>query len=523
MAVVQISRITHRSGVSENLPQLARGEIGLAVDTRQLYIGNGGANAPTTENLEILTSRSDVIQLADTYTYSDDQIGFSAQTGVSSAIPITRTLQHKLDDFASVRDFGATGDGSTDDTAAINRALYELFARETETRVRRSLYFPAGNYLVTNEIKIPTYAKLVGEGPDSSIIRSTDTTGPVAQVADSLQQIDASVGSSSATRPSFITVEGMTFDADNDIDVFKVDQAKNVHFTNVKFVGNKTTAPSSVGNAKACVKITSTASFQTEFITFRNCVLEGQSFNVLADNDMKGILFDGCTFNIAFKGIKLGENVTGSSPSVIGPKSMKVTGSVFDNIHNNAIHLYSTILGFVSSHNIYKDCGNSGLGAGNASADVLLYSGTGNYSIADSFDRPDSDVSSTTRKIDQGQTNITTQDNSLHVGSYIRKANTSITLDNNSTKSSGLTFASNGDYYAIELDYYISRNSKIRQGKLRITHDGTAQVLDDEFTENNGDVGVSFSIAHSSNTTTLNYTTDASAAGTMYVSTRIIR
>lgn len=203
MAVVQISRITHRSGVSENLPQLARGEIGLAVDTRQLYIGNGGANAPTTENLEILTSRSDVIQLADTYTYSDDQIGFSAQTGASSAIPITRTLQHKLDDFASVRDFGATGDGSTDDTAAINRALYELFARETETRVRRSLYFPAGNYLVTNEIKIPTYAKLVGEGPDSSIIRSTDTTGPVAQVADSLQQIDASVGSSSATRPSW--------------------------------------------------------------------------------------------------------------------------------------------------------------------------------------------------------------------------------------------------------------------------------------------------------------------------------
>ena len=164
MAVVQISRITHRSGVSENLPQLARGEIGLAVDTRQLYIGNGGANAPTTENLEILTSRSDVIQLADTYTYSDDQIGFSAQTGVSSAIPVTRTLQHKLDDFASVRDFGAVGDGATDDTAAINRALYELFARETETRIRRSLYFPAGNYLVTNEIKIPTYAKLSVKG-----------------------------------------------------------------------------------------------------------------------------------------------------------------------------------------------------------------------------------------------------------------------------------------------------------------------------------------------------------------------
>ena len=196
MAVVQISRIQHRSGVYENLPQLARGEIGLAVDTRQVYIGNGGSDAPTTENLEILTSRSDVLALADTYTYSDVQIGFSAQTGVSALTPITRTLQNKLDDFANVRDFGAVGDGATDDTAAINRALYELFSRETEKRIRRALYFPGGDYLVSNEIKIPTYAKLVGEGPDSTIIRSNDSTGPVAQFADSLQQIDASVGSS---------------------------------------------------------------------------------------------------------------------------------------------------------------------------------------------------------------------------------------------------------------------------------------------------------------------------------------
>ena len=32
--------------------------------------------------------------------------------------PVTRTMQQKFDDVASVKDFGATGDGSTDDTAA---------------------------------------------------------------------------------------------------------------------------------------------------------------------------------------------------------------------------------------------------------------------------------------------------------------------------------------------------------------------------------------------------------------------
>ena len=105
MAVVQISRIQHRSGTSDNLPQLARGEIGLAVDTRRLYIGNGGSNAPQTENLEILTSRSNLLEVSETYTYKDAQIGFSAQTGASASSPIVRTLQEKIDDVASVRDF----------------------------------------------------------------------------------------------------------------------------------------------------------------------------------------------------------------------------------------------------------------------------------------------------------------------------------------------------------------------------------------------------------------------------------
>jgi hypothetical protein len=524
MAVVQISRITHRSGVSDNLPQLARGEIGLAVDTRKVYIGNGGTNAPTVENLEILTNRSNVIALADSYTYSDAQIGFNAQTGSTATTPITRSIQNKIDDFASVRDFGAIGDGTTDDTAAINRALYELFAREQIERVRRALYFPAGDYLVTSVIKIPSYAKLIGEGPESSTIRSTATTGSVAQLADSLQQVDASVGSNSALRPSHIVVEGLSFEADNDIHSFLVDQAKSCFFTNCSFTGAKTTAPSTVGNVKASVSITSSTTYTTEHINFKNCTLSNQSFGVVMDHDMKSVLFDGCYFHTCYKGIKSGENVTGSAPAVNGPKSVKVTGSIFDNIYSNGVHVYNGN-GFVSAFNLYRDVGNNALGSGNATADVVDFSATqACSSVGDCFDRPTADVTTTTRRVDAGSQSTAMDGISLRIGSLVRQAQASVTLDNNSTKSTGATFASNGDNYAVEIEYLVVRSSKYRQGVLRITHDGTAQLLDDDFSENNGSVGVTFSLSNTSNITTLNYTTTSTgAAGTLFFSSRILR
>ena len=42
----------------------------------------------------------------------------SAKTGA-----VARTVDSKLEDFVHVEDFGAVGDGSTDDTAAIQAAI----------------------------------------------------------------------------------------------------------------------------------------------------------------------------------------------------------------------------------------------------------------------------------------------------------------------------------------------------------------------------------------------------------------
>lgn len=84
------------------------------------------------------------------------QSGVTSQTTINDfgpSIPytpagtgaVTTTVQTKLRETVSVKDFGAVGDGVTDDTAAISNALTAVSAGGT-------LLFPAGIYKVTSAI-----------------------------------------------------------------------------------------------------------------------------------------------------------------------------------------------------------------------------------------------------------------------------------------------------------------------------------------------------------------------------------
>lgn len=67
----------------------------------------------------------------------------------------------------NVRDYGARGDGRTDDEAAIQRAV-EAAGRAAPATV----YFPAGTYMVSRGFLPPNNVRWLGAGPDKTIIRA---------------------------------------------------------------------------------------------------------------------------------------------------------------------------------------------------------------------------------------------------------------------------------------------------------------------------------------------------------------
>ena len=80
-------------------------------------------------------------------------------------VPTGRTVENKLGEFVSVRDFGAIGNGAADDTVAIHAAVTSVGISGGG-----GIYFPAGIYLITSEILIKyNFVVLYGD-PNTTVI-----------------------------------------------------------------------------------------------------------------------------------------------------------------------------------------------------------------------------------------------------------------------------------------------------------------------------------------------------------------
>jgi len=111
------------------------------------------------------------------------QINYAASTGstlvgtIQSGIgTVARTVASKLNDIINVKDFGAVGNGTTDDTTAIQAAI-----NAANTAGGGSVYFEAKDYLISNAITLYSGISLIGFGagqyPPSAYASDADFDG----------------------------------------------------------------------------------------------------------------------------------------------------------------------------------------------------------------------------------------------------------------------------------------------------------------------------------------------------------
>jgi hypothetical protein len=273
VAVVQISKIQVRRGQKNSnsgIPQLSSAEFAWAVDSQELFIGNGSVleGAPYVGNTKILTEHDNILDLASSYRFANDD--------TSITLSVSRSLQNKIDETeVSVRDFGAIGDGSTDCVSAFETAATQLF-RNANNNYKKVLVIPNGEYLFTSDLALPSGVILQGETRHGVVlnigannIRFITSTG--------LELVDFN----STNRPQNIDISNLTVSRTTGQIVLS--GVANSALSKLTFLGTYVlgTAVASLATEPAAVFWENTLTgTKTDNILFRDCVFEGVSIAV---------------------------------------------------------------------------------------------------------------------------------------------------------------------------------------------------------------------------------------------------
>lgn len=566
MAIVQISRITQRKGLIEDLPQpLASAELGWATDQRRLFIGNGTLDegAPVVGNTEILTEFSDILSFATEYTYKGENAGYTVQTGPTSGAPVSQSLQRRLDSYAVISDFGATGDGVTDVHSNINRALNQIYCRQLNPQIRRSIFFPAGLYIITDTLDIPPYATLYGEGSENTIIyfyvqphtsniaysagvlvssgglyyrsladvpigtlvtNGTYWAGEtlpeyIVQTADSLQQTGSNIATNGAVAPGNLSITGIKFMTNVIQNGVLIEKAPNCVFKDVAVEGplvqaNLTTATNDI----AAIRWISSPSLVCKNVTWDNCSFSKFDYATSTDQQIEGVTISNSSFDTLHQGVVLGD----VSPVDGGPTGFRILHNTFDNIYNEGV-VFTNVSLNATGHNVFYNVGNHFQNYSSPATAIIDIDANNNISVGDMFVRNDTQsatypriklnstnsmaMSMNTRAVSFYQDNVqvTGLSNTLDLGTYSRTAGIEDTILNNSGANLVVvTNTGSNGIKAFKVDYTIIRDTSYRSGTLTVAS-GTGFVYTDDYVENSS-TGVTLTAANGTGVVTISYT-----------------
>jgi hypothetical protein len=334
MAVVQISRIQVRRGQKipiGDVPQLSSAELAWAVDTQELFIGNGSLSegAPYVGNTKVLTEHDDIFSLLGGYQFAGNDVS------IVGSVP--RSLQSKLDEYVSVIDFGAVPDGSTDSVEAFQNALTALF-RNPDATFKKVLLVPNGNYVLSSNLRIPSTAIIQGETQDGAVININNSN--ILFSADDVNGNLLEIGEFTDTyRPRNISISNLTIA--HNLGQIVITGSEHVLFDGVKFKGQYTLGepidleaqPGSVSWANDLLGTRVTD------IKFKNCKFENTALGIRSDQIVVDPLdppvfptfvdFEDCKFFVCDTGVFI--------DGVIGQGNRwRITDCDFEEIANNA-------------------------------------------------------------------------------------------------------------------------------------------------------------------------------------------
>jgi len=377
MAVLQISKIQVRRGQKSQtgIPTLSAGEFAWAVDAQELYIGNGSVSegAPAVGNTRLLTEldANNIFKLASTYIYRDYD-GSPITTGPDANNPVRRTLQDKLDDYVSLSDFGIVGDGFVDDTKAFQTAVDQTFLNTSEKadpKSRKKLRIPAGTYLITGTIYVPSYATLEGDGIDRVVIKQSTSSTAIFQTIDfgstpTNKITYPNIQSGLNHQPRSIKISGMTLryqyaTQQGGGPMIAVDCAKDMDISEVKMIGYAATPRS---DTQQGILLRGEGTLITQGVSIEKCQFENINIAVQSDFDVEDISVVDTKFYNLYRGIEFNTALTGVAPKKYGPRKVTVTGSKFEDIYAEAVYIGPNSANestqFVSEGNRYNNVGN---------------------------------------------------------------------------------------------------------------------------------------------------------------------
>lgn len=502
MAIVQVSRIQHRKGLQQDLPQLAGAEFGWALDTRKLYIGNGtiSEGAASEGVTEILTQYSDLLNIAGAYTFKGAQSGYTSQTGVSALAPILRSLQLKVDDIVNVRDFGATGDGTTNDTLSLQRAIDQIYFGGfslTQPKLRRVINIPAGVYLIDNSIKLNSHVILRGEGADRTIIVQTNLSYPVMQLKDNLNQSDTAYGTNGGLTATNITVENLTLQHQQTKELVYIDTSNNLVFRGVNFVGAvpvSNTASLALQNAVRIVPRTIDGLLPgigavlgaVDNVSFIDCSVDActQGFIVNAKN----VHIINCHFNRVSNAIWFDYRNVSSADA----KNMKVIGCYFDNVYQVGVKVttgYEDPVGVSTTGNQFWRVGYPATSTAPVYS-AIDFGGSSCVSIGDTFDREIADeLAVPSVNMTRSGTVSMVANVGLTMGRHTVGTGKRISIPNNFQANTGVFFAMTPAKHTI--DYVVAREGGATQyyryGQMTVIVNNAGSTLHFEYEDEYND------------------------------------